>query len=48
MQSCEDMPWLWWTPYGMILRRLNKPISSGYLKFFTYVSIILLLIYGIF
>lgn len=48
MQGCEDMPWLWWTPYGFILRRLKKPVHSGYLTGFTYISIIILFIYGLF
>jgi hypothetical protein len=46
LKNLEDMPWLWWTPYGIILRMMKKPINSGYLTFFTYLSIIILLIYG--
>lgn len=46
LNSCEDMPWLWWSPYGIVLRLQGKPIPCGYLKFFTWCGFILLVIYG--
>lgn len=48
LNSLEDMPWLWWTPYGIVLRMFNKPIPNGCLKFFSWTGIIILTIYGIF
>jgi hypothetical protein len=42
----EDMFWLWWTPYGAILQKLGKPIHVKYLKIFSVVAFILLVIYG--